>query len=202
MAGYILKIVIEDTHPPVWCRIMVPDHITFADLHNMIQIVFGWEDDHLHAFSIPMDHIIIDNAEERVMRGEHYQEEVTLIDPFIRSYKWIRYTYDFGDNWRHKIQIEKTDEKYEGRSAMLLKAKGDNFEEDSGGVWNTENSERCAFDQKSTGEKLAAMAVPVNPKLEEVVLLKESMDRLRNLYKIMQKELENFSLDPVNNGRS
>ena len=105
MAGYILKIVIEDTHPPVWRRIMVPDHITFADLHNMIQIVFGWEDDHLHAFSIPMDHIIIDNAEERVMRGVHYQEEVTLIDPFIRSYKWIRYTYDFGDNWRHKIQF-------------------------------------------------------------------------------------------------
>ena len=196
MAGYILKIVIEDTHPPVWRRIMVPDHITFADLHNMIQIVFGWEDDHLHAFSIPMDHIIIDNAEERVMRGEHYQEEETLIDPFIRSYKWIRYTYDFGDNWRHKIQIEKTDEKYEGRSAMLLKAKGDNFEEDSGGVWNTENSGRCAFNQKSTGEKLAAMAVPVNPKLDEAVLLKESMDRLRNLYKIMQKDLENFSLDP------
>lgn len=32
------------------------------------------------------------------------------MDPFFRKYKWIRYTYDFGDDWRHKIMIEKIDE--------------------------------------------------------------------------------------------
>lgn len=195
MAGYILKIVMENTHPPVWRRIMVPDRITFADLHEMIQIVFGWENDHPHEFCIPMDDIIINDDEEGWMRGEHYQEEKTLIDPFIRSYKWIRYTYDFGDDWRHKIQIEKTDEEYDGRSAVLLKAKGDNFEEDSGGVWSSEPSDRCCFDKESVEKKLAAMEIPINPALEEVVLLKETMNQLQNLYKTMQKNLENFSLN-------
>ena len=37
MAGYILKIMLEGTHPPVWRRVLVPEKITFADLHQVIQ---------------------------------------------------------------------------------------------------------------------------------------------------------------------
>lgn len=29
MPGYTCKIVIEDTHPPVWRRVIIPDQITF-----------------------------------------------------------------------------------------------------------------------------------------------------------------------------
>ena len=50
MAGYILKIMLEGTHPPVWRRVLVPEKITFADLHQVIQAVFGWKDAHLHEF--------------------------------------------------------------------------------------------------------------------------------------------------------
>ena len=195
MAGYIFKIVIENTHPPVWRRVMVPDRITFADLHQIIQVLFGWSDEHLHGFQIPSDSIIID--EEGMMRGNHYLERETLIDSFIRSYKWIRYTYDFGDDWRHKIQFEKTDETYEGRFPVLLKAKGDNFTEDSGGIWNFEERENRVFDKENVEQKLAVMEMPIDPELEEVVLLKESMDQLRNLYKQMQQSpqalLENLT---------
>lgn len=191
MAGYILKIVIENTHPPVWRRVMVPDHITFADLHRIIQVLFDWSDDHLHDFQIPSDYITIDK-EEDMMSGNHYPERETLIDPFIRSYKWIRYTYDFGDEWRHKIQVEKTDETYEGRYPVLLKVKGDNFTEDSGGIWNFKEAENRAFDKENVEQKLAAMEIPVNPELEEDVLLKESMDKLRDLYKQMQQSSQAF----------
>lgn len=45
--------------------------------------------------------------------ANHYNEEETLIDSFFRNYKWLRYTYDFGDNWRHRINIEKIDEEYQ-----------------------------------------------------------------------------------------
>lgn len=41
MAGYICKIVIEDTHPPVWRRVLIPDKITFKELHEIIQRLFG-----------------------------------------------------------------------------------------------------------------------------------------------------------------
>lgn len=61
MAGYICKIVIEDTHPPVWRRVVIPERITFAELHEIIQILFGWDDAHLHDFQIPADRIYIDS---------------------------------------------------------------------------------------------------------------------------------------------
>ena len=50
MSGIVLKITIEDTHPPVWRRLVVPENISFYDLHRVIQLVFGWEDMHMHIF--------------------------------------------------------------------------------------------------------------------------------------------------------
>lgn len=47
MAGYICKIVMENTHPPVWRRVLIPDKITFEELHEIIQILFGWDNEHL-----------------------------------------------------------------------------------------------------------------------------------------------------------
>lgn len=31
----------------------------------------------------------------------------TDVDDFLMESRWIRYTYDFGDDWRHKIVYEK-----------------------------------------------------------------------------------------------
>lgn len=187
MAGYVLKIVMEDTHPPVWRRILVPDKITFGDLHSVIQLLFGWEDCHLHQFSIPADRIYIGDEE---CEGD-YEENETLIDPFIRSYKWIRYTYDFGDDWRHKIIIEKTDAEYEERSVVLLKAKGENFREDSRGIWRNQTTK---FEKDVVEQQLSTMLFPINPQLQEPKLLKESMQELREAFeKFMQ--LENWQVE-------
>ena len=40
MAGLVFKITIEDTHPPVWRRIIFPEQASFQDLHDV----------HLHIF--------------------------------------------------------------------------------------------------------------------------------------------------------
>lgn len=36
----------------VWRRVLVRSDSTIADLHNVLQIAFGWSDDHLHCFRI------------------------------------------------------------------------------------------------------------------------------------------------------
>jgi len=41
MAGLVFKITIEDTHPPVWRRIIFPEQASFQDLHDVIQTAFG-----------------------------------------------------------------------------------------------------------------------------------------------------------------
>lgn len=160
MAGYILKIVIEDTHPPVWRRIVIPEKITFEDLHDMIQIIFDWDNDHLHDFRIPSKNICIDNNDE-AWDLFHYREEETQADTLLLENKWIRYTYDFGDEWRHKIIYEKTDETYQERYASLLKFKGDNFIEDCGGIWEYEDEDRSIFDAEKVRKKLKKLVCPV-----------------------------------------
>ena len=161
MAGYIVKITIEDTHPPVWRRVVVPEKITFEDMHEIIQILFGWEDAHLHSFTIPSKRITIDEEEFRI--GRHYFEGDTLLEQFLLANKWIRYTYDFGDEWRHKIEYEKADENYDKRYATLIKYKGDNFEEDCGGIWTDEEEyfSTKLFDSISVGLRLSKLSFPV-----------------------------------------
>lgn len=142
--AYIIKVTIEDTHPPVWRRLLVPDGISFRDLHDILQIAFGWEDEHLHNFTFPNRYIQI-TQDGGSGYGDYVEESDAVIDDFIEVCKWIRYTYDFGDDWRHKIVLEKVDEAYHGRCAAVLKAKGDNFAEDSGGIWRAEEEEREPF---------------------------------------------------------
>ncbi len=38
--------------PPVWRRLLVPATIRLNRLHDVIQAAMGWDDYHLHAFSV------------------------------------------------------------------------------------------------------------------------------------------------------
>ena len=41
-----LRIELDEISPKVWRQFLVKDSITFQDLHNIIQIVMGWESYH------------------------------------------------------------------------------------------------------------------------------------------------------------
>ena len=92
------------------------------------------QDAHLHDFTFPNSDISV-SLPEAATFGKPLSEKNTIIDEFIHDYKWIRYTYDFGDDWRHKIVLEEEVADYDKRYATILKAKGNGFEEDSGGIW-------------------------------------------------------------------
>ena len=48
---YQFKLTLEESAPPIWRRIQVPD-LTLGELHDVLQVVMGWEDSHLHQFII------------------------------------------------------------------------------------------------------------------------------------------------------
>ena len=74
MAGYVLKITMENTHPPVWRRVVIPEKITFADLHEIIQVLFGWQDVHLHDFSYLKDYFQVVSSEQDSYYGALHLE--------------------------------------------------------------------------------------------------------------------------------
>src|SRR5262249_40962495 len=52
---YQFKVTLEDSMPPIWRRIQVPD-CTLGELHEVLQVAMGWEDAHLHQFVVRGDY--------------------------------------------------------------------------------------------------------------------------------------------------
>jgi hypothetical protein len=47
-----LRLVVRDVNPAVWRRVKLADRLSTADLHPTIQLLMGWDADHLHRFRI------------------------------------------------------------------------------------------------------------------------------------------------------
>ena len=80
MSGIVLKIMIMDTHPPVWRRVVVPEKMSFADLHCVIQEIFGWEDMHLHIFESPGNSFEIVKSKKERIKNEKKDSESVFCD--------------------------------------------------------------------------------------------------------------------------
>jgi len=110
---YQFKITLKDSKPPIWRRIQVPANYTFWDLHVAIQDSMGWQDCHLHRFEFPDPTVGIPH--EVGLPFEVYDDDEPMapswgykISRWFGSRKSITYQYDFGDDWRHAVILEKT----------------------------------------------------------------------------------------------
>jgi len=100
---YLLKIELIGIEPTIWRRFVVPLNITLDRLHDVIQIVMGWTDSHLHEFTIENKRYT--EYPESVEDGLHcgrYQ----LGDLIKQKGRTFHYLYDFGDSWEHKLVLE------------------------------------------------------------------------------------------------
>lgn len=68
-------------------------------------------------------------------KEDYHSAQRTKIDKYMKMYKIISYIYDFGDDWEHKITVEKIIDNYVGERCVVLKGKGDCPPEDVGGIW-------------------------------------------------------------------
>ena len=101
-----LKITLEDIEPPIWRRIQTHD-CSLAELHEIIQFCMDWDDDHLHAFEIGEEQYA-DLSHGAALNDCGDSQSVRLSDLVGQeTYRFI-YEYDFGDSWRHIIEIEDT----------------------------------------------------------------------------------------------
>lgn len=102
-----LKIQLSHTRPAIWRRVVVPDTITLAALHKVIQTAMGWTDSHLHEFEIGGIRYGMPDPDSP-FGDEVVPEERARLGKCLGSLKSLRYTYDFGDDWLHSIKVEKS----------------------------------------------------------------------------------------------
>jgi hypothetical protein len=104
---YELKIVLTGIDPPIWRQIKVPSTLLLCCLHDALQAVMGWNDSHLHQFE--------KDANYWGDPGSDDSDDLKLIDesrvPVAKVLKaegdTLVYVYDFGDNWKHEVVLDK-----------------------------------------------------------------------------------------------
>ncbi|MCK4811505.1 MAG: HEAT repeat domain-containing protein [Methanosarcinales archaeon] len=156
---YQFKITLKRIRPPIWRRIQVPETYTFHDLHVAIQDVMGWEGYHLHEFEMadPVTglEMRIGVPSEDFGFSEVLQEQKEPISGyFSMENQSAEYTYDFGDDWGHRILLEKIlprdgDTKY----PVCIKGKRACPPEDCGGVWGYEELLEALHDPDSAEDE-------------------------------------------------
>lgn len=144
---YQVHIRLIGIEPPIWRRMLIPASTRISALHAAFQIVMGWTDSHLHLFERdgqywgdPRDHDLDDLSlidERRARFSELLRVEgESLI-----------YTYDFGDNWQHRVVLEKIISVSKSVEELLcLEGARQCPPEDVGGVSGYEEFLRAIFD--------------------------------------------------------
>lgn len=139
---YQLNIQLALDGHDIWRRVHIPANYSFRSLHNLIQIVFDWQNYHLHEFSTLRENnknlkIVMDDDPETMefanfSANEIVQERFVSLKDVFTQHPEVIYEYDFGDSWRHVITLEKS-LPATSLSATFLEGKGERPPEDVGG---------------------------------------------------------------------
>lgn len=103
---YQLTITFRGTEPKIWRTFVVPFDITLSKLHLVIQIVMGWQVDHLHESSTAKQRFCRP-SDESADAGAINEARVKFDKILNEAHRTLRYTYDFGDDWQHDIELDK-----------------------------------------------------------------------------------------------
>lgn len=111
----VLRVTLEHIQPPIWRTILVPETYSLLQLHRALQIVFAWQECHLHAFEIAGRRFSTPDPE----MPEYESTAITLSALTLKTGSTFTYTYDFGDDWRHLIEVVHA-QRAEDASEMMI----------------------------------------------------------------------------------
>ncbi|HSN36028.1 MAG TPA: plasmid pRiA4b ORF-3 family protein [Arthrobacter sp.] len=154
-----LKILLNDSKPPIWRRVLVPAGMPLPQLHQVIQALYGWFDYHLHQFQTGgfrgPTYAPLDPGEDAVYGGPSRDEAAVTVGMLLPEVgSSMSYTYDFGDDWVLAIRAEKVLETDDGGQLPRCTAgRGAAPAEDSGGVGGWENIVKAVNDPRHEDHK-------------------------------------------------
>ena len=104
---YQLKISLDHTRPAVWRRFLVPAIMPLGRLHDVIQVVMGWTNSHLHQFTVDNQTYGDPTLDVDQELGYLNEWQVRLKQLIAKTGTRFIYQYDFGDSWDHTLVLEK-----------------------------------------------------------------------------------------------
>ena len=148
---YQLKITLTDSSPEIWRVIQVAEATTFSELHDTILIAMGWPKENLYKFTIGdiriydfLDDVVA--GADPLLRGSI---ETRLNEIVIMIKSKFTYVCDFGDRWKHVIQLEEILPEEKNRTYPVCLG-GENAcpPADCGGIWRYQDMLRVLSNKK------------------------------------------------------
>jgi hypothetical protein len=97
----VLRITLAYIQSPIWRIIQIPETYSLVQLHRALQIAFAWQERHLHAFDIAGTRYSAPHPE----MSDYESTDIALSTLKLVTGSSFTYTYDFGDDWRHLIEV-------------------------------------------------------------------------------------------------
>lgn len=201
----VIKVNLDLDNFDVWRRLIVPVNTTYTVLHEVLQKAFGWQDCHLHQFFIygdqkPVNMSMINHPsfhrEGYIPTLNIVSDEYAFEDPDELEMVWenglklseipfqhAKYSYDFGDNWQHYIEVEGMMEDFDRNHPVFVDGSGDTPPEDVGGESGYENFLDIISDtEDEEHENFRLWAKEQGYRKYDPVYVKKAVERLFNRY--------------------
>lgn len=106
----VLRIELNDIEPLIWRRVAARSTTSLHALHRLIQAAMGWQDYHLWEFAAGNKLYGVPDPEDAGWgRQVHRAAGTTLARLVADGVTAFDYTYDMGDNWEHRIVVERVE---------------------------------------------------------------------------------------------
>src|SRR5688572_29052471 len=99
-----LRVTLQECHPPIWRRLVVPGDMTLHHLHWVLQVVMGWTNSHLHQFNVGETCYGLPSPDVEWEQQDERRAKVGRVAP--KPGGTFVYEYDFGDSWTHDVVVE------------------------------------------------------------------------------------------------
>ena len=149
-----LKVSLARWRPPISRTVLIPATANLATLDLVIQALYGWDGDHLHAFRVRRLTYSDPSFSLEETRDEYAMRVLAALNAGGGK---IGYEYDFGASWIHEIALQRKVPRQPGVSyPFCVKYSGDSPVEypdyDS-----EEDQQPEPFDVEAVNRRLAAL---------------------------------------------
>ncbi len=163
MKAFQLKIMIKNSKPPIWRRVVVPEEITFSQLSIIFNKVIGWGEVPVYDIIFPhLDICVVNDADQRGEKDSsliYLEASATYIGAYMEEDDRFTYVCEPGDKWLHRVDVEKVLEDYEYSYPKVVKYAGVCPVKDEGDIYdldrvNKELKEECFCSEERDEEQM------------------------------------------------
>lgn len=118
-----MLVSLRHLNPLIWRKLRVPAEIDLNELHEVLQVTFGWSNTHLHGYRIGDLEFRVPVSEESGSRF-YIDEAGAPLGAVARVGTPFIYQYDFGDDWVHDVRVERIVPRAEVATAPSIECLG------------------------------------------------------------------------------